>query len=65
MHSPAIGQRSLEPPVENVGVWCYQAQPECMVQHGGVGAEKGWWPTVLPRLSLPKHLHEKGLLPST
>ena len=38
---------STEPPVGNVGVWCYQAQPECLVQHSGVGAEEGWQPMVL------------------
>ena len=42
----------------NFGVCCYQAQPECLVQCSGVGAEEGWWPTVLYQPS-----HEKGLLP--
>ena len=64
MHSLAVGQRSLEPPVGNVGVWCNQAQPECVVQCSGVGAEKGRQPMVLHQLSLPKCSHEEGLLPS-
>ena len=40
-----------------------QAQPECLVQCGGVGKEEGWQLTVLHQLLLPEHLHEKGLLP--
>ena len=31
----------------NVGVWCYQAQPEHLVQCSGVGVEKGCQPAVL------------------
>ena len=63
MHSPTIGQSS-EPPAGNVGVWCNWAQPECVMQCSGVGAEKGWCPTVLHQLLLPKCSHEEGLLPS-
>ena len=63
MDSPTIGLRGLEPPVGNVGVRCYQAQPECMVQWSRVGVEEGWWPTVLHRLLPPECSHKKGLLP--
>ena len=44
---PAIGRGSLEPPVGDAGVWHYQAQPECLVQCGGVGKEEGEWLAVL------------------
>ena len=47
----------------DAGVRCYLAQPECLVQCGGVGKEEGWQPMVLHQLSLPKCSHEKGLLP--
>ena len=47
----------------NVGVWCHQAQPECLVQCSGVGVEKGWWPAVLHQLLPPEHSYKKGLLP--
>ena len=63
MDSPTIGQGGSEPPAGNVRVWCYLAQPECLVQSSGVGKEEGWQPTVLHLLSPPEHAHEKGLLP--
>ena len=47
MDSPTIGRGGSEPPVGNVRVWCYLAQPECLVQHSGAGKEEGWWPMVL------------------
>ena len=31
----------------DAGVWHYQAQPEHLVQCGGIGKEEGWWPMVL------------------
>ena len=35
-----------------------------MVQHCGVVQEEGWRLTILHQLLLPKHMHEKKLLPS-
>ena len=28
---PITGWGGLEPPVGNVGIWCYQTEPECLV----------------------------------
>ena len=47
MDSPTTGQGGSEPPAEDAEVWCYPAQSECLVQHGGVSIEEGWWPMVL------------------
>ena len=43
----------------NIGIWCHQTQPECLVQCSGIGAEEGWQFTVLYRLLLPECLHMK------
>ena len=48
---------------EMLDSFCYQVQPECLVQCSGVGAEEGWWSTVLHWLFPPECLHKKGLLP--
>ena len=63
MDSPTIGWGSSEPPAGDTGVKCYPAQPECLVQHGGVGKEEGWQPMVLHWLSPPEHLHKKESYP--
>ena len=42
MDSPAIGSGGSEPTAGDVRVWCYWAQPECLVQCSGVGEEEGW-----------------------
>ena len=48
----------------NVGIWCHQTQPECLVKCSGIGVEEGWCLMVLYQLLLPECSHEKGLLPS-
>ena len=63
MDSPAIGWVGSEPPVGNVRVWCYPAQPECLVQCSGVGKEEGWQPTVLVWLLPPECSHKKDSYP--
>ena len=63
MDSPTIGWGGSEPPAGDAGVWCYQVQPECLVQHCGVGKEEGWWPMVLHWLLLPERLHKKDSYP--
>ena len=40
MDSPAIGQGGSEPLAGNVRVWCYPAQPECLVECSGVVRKK-------------------------
>ena len=61
--SPTIGGGSSKPPERNAGVWCYQAQPECLVCCSGVGAEKGQWPMVLYWFSPPECSHKKDSYP--
>ena len=41
--SPAIGLEGLEPSMGDDGVRCYLAQPECLVQCGGVGNVTLWY----------------------
>ena len=47
----------------DAGVGHYPAQPECLIQYGGVDKEEGWQPMVLHQLLPPECLHKKGLLP--
>ena len=47
----------------NVGIWCHQTQPECLVQCSGIGVEEGWWLMVLCQLPLPECSLEKDSYP--
>ena len=62
MDSSTHGGAGEESSKRDAGVWCHQAQPECLVQRCCASEEKGWWLMFLYQFLTSECMYEERLL---
>ena len=64
MHSPTTSGWGMHLTQRHAGCRESPPQPVPVVQHGGIGSEKGWNSALLHEFLQAQHMYQKGLIPT-